>query len=292
MLDVRRLRLLRELSHRGTIAAVAEALTFTPSAVSQQLAALEREAGVALLLRSGRRVTLTPAAVTLVQHTEAVLERLERAESELAAAGGEVSGPLRIGTFPTAARAIVPAALAALAATHPALDPSVREIDPAGVAAALRGGELDVALVHAYDFVPDPPEPGVHTEHLFDEAMHLAAPRAWESPDGDPIGRWHAAPWIVAPPTTRCGAMAVRACQRAGFTPQVRDVVDDFGTALALVGIGRGVALVPELGIDGTHPNVTLTALPMRRATLAACRRGAARHPAVAAFVAAVRAAA
>lgn len=206
MLDVRRLRLLRELSHRGTIAAVAEALAFTPSAVSQQLAALEREAGVALLARSGRRVTLTPAATALVTHADAVLERLERAEAELAALRGTVSGPLRIGTFPTAARAIVPAALAALAAAHPALDPTVREIDPAGVAAALRGGELDVALVLAYDFVPDPAEPGIHVERLYDEAMHLAVPSNWTPSnwapskgapaldDPDPIGRWRDAP--------------------------------------------------------------------------------------------------
>src|SRR6478609_12184915 len=108
MLDVRRLRLLRELSLRGTIVAVAEAMTFTPSAVSQQLAALEREAGVRLLERTGRRVTLTPAGVALVRHAEAVLERLEQAAAELAGAARGPAGPLRIGTFPSATRAIMP----------------------------------------------------------------------------------------------------------------------------------------------------------------------------------------
>lgn len=289
MLDVRRLRLLRELSHRGTIAAVAQALSFTPSAVSQQLAALEREAGVALLIRTGRRVTLTPAATALVIHTEAVLERLERAGAELAAAREGVSGPLRIGTFPTAGRALVPAALARLTAAHPRLDPSVHEIDPADAAEALRGGDLDVALVLAYDFVPLPAETGVHTEHITDERMHLAAPCAWTAPAGDPIGRWSDVAWIVAPPTTHCGAMTVRACQLAGFTPQIRDVVDDFATALALVGVGRGVALVPDLGITTPHPDVTLTPLDMRRTTLLASRRGAESHPASAAFVTALR---
>ncbi|MEJ3655341.1 LysR family transcriptional regulator [Actinomycetes bacterium KLBMP 9759] len=296
MLDVRRLRLLRELHHRGTIAAVAEALAFTPSAVSQQLAALEREAGVALLERTGRRVTLTPAARGLVGHAEAVLERLEQAAAELAATRA-VAGPLRVGAFPTAARRIVPSALAALGVEHPELVASVWEIDPAEVAPAVRGGDLDVALVHSYDGVPDPPEAGIATAPLFAEPMYLAVPRGW-APEGgapeesaDPLARWRDVAWIVAPPTTRCGSMTAGACRAAGFVPQVRHVVDDFATAVALVGVGHGVAMVPELGIEGPHPEVAFTPLPMRRHTSAAFRRGAGGHPAIAAFVAAVRAA-
>ncbi|WEV28879.1 LysR substrate-binding domain-containing protein [Streptomyces sp. 71268] len=175
MLDVRRLRLLRELALRGTIAAVAEALAFTPSAVSQQLSALEREAGVPLLERTGRRVTLTPAGQRLVPHAEAVLERLELAAAELVDARQGLAGPLRIGTFPTAARAILPAALVALADRHPRLEPMLSEVDPAAVADALRAGELDVALVHDYDFVPSLAEPGLATEPLCAEAMYLAS---------------------------------------------------------------------------------------------------------------------
>jgi len=293
MLDVRRLRLLRELAHRGTIAAVAEALAYTPSAVSQQLSALEREAGTALLERGGRRVTLTPAAHTLVAHAEAVLAQLERAAADLAAGRDGPAGPLRIGTFPSAGRAVVPAALAALAAAHPALEPRLRELDPAAVAGALRAGEVDVALVHDYDLVPAAPEPGVETVDLFEEAMFLAAPHALApQPDEHPLRRWRAAPWIVAPPTTRCGAMTVRACEAAGFSPRVRHVVDDFPAVLALVGIGGGVALVPELGVTTADAGVALTPVPMHRRTLAAFRAGAGGGPAVAAFVDAVRAAA
>jgi DNA-binding transcriptional LysR family regulator len=296
MLDVRRLRLLRELAHRGTIAAVAEVLAYTPSAVSQQLAALEREAGVALLQRTGRSVTLTPAARTLVEHTDAVLERLERASADLAAARDGLAGPLLIGAFPSAARAILPAALAALVAAHPRLEPRVREIDPAAVAGALRTGEVDVALVHEYDFVVDPAEPDLDTVAVFDETMHLAAPREHSArrlnpvPDeDDPLRRWCDAPWIVAPPNTRCGIMTLRACEAAGFTPRVRHVVDDFATVLALVAIGDGVALVPQLGISDPGPDVALTPLPMRRRTLAAARRGAGARPAIAAFTDAMR---
>ncbi len=283
--------MLRELSRRGTIAAVAQALAYTPSAVSQQLAALEKEAGVALLERSGRRVVLTPAATALVEHTEAVLERLERAGAELAATRTGPAGPLVVGAFPSAARAVVPAALARLAAEHPGLVPAVREIDPAAVADAVRAGELDVALVHRYDFVAAPPEPGLDTAHLFDEPMFLAAPRDLAPRPGaaDPLGRWRDAPWIMAPPATRCGTMSVRACEAAGFTPRVRHVVDDFATVLALVGIGHGVALVPQLGLVDPAPGVRLTRLAMHRTTLAAYRRGAGAHPAIAAFVRAVR---
>ncbi|MFE5863585.1 LysR substrate-binding domain-containing protein [Streptomyces virginiae] len=309
MLDVRRLRLLRELARRGTIAAVAEALTFSPSAVSQQLNVLEREAGLPLLERTGRGVRLTPAGQNLVRHAEAVLERLEQADADLAEARGGLAGALRIGAFPTATRAIVPAALIALARRHPGLEPMVSETDPAAVAHALRAGDLDVALVHEYDFVPAEPEPGLATEPLYGEAMYLAAP-ATEAPDPsgtrpaevpDPSGgsdqgavlRTHArAPWITATPGTLCHAMTVRACQAAGFTPRVRHQVDEFATVLALVAAGQGVAVVPQLGVTGpADPAVRLTRLLMERRTNLAFRSGAGAHPAVAAFGAALRAA-
>ncbi|WP_030719445.1 LysR family transcriptional regulator [Streptomyces sp. NRRL F-2580] len=298
MLDVRRLRLLRELARRGTIAAVAEALAFSPSAVSQQLSVLEREAGLPLLERTGRRVRLTPAGENLVRHAEAVLERLEQAEADLAEARGGLAGALRIGAFPTATRAIVPAALAALARRHPALEPMVSETDPAAVAHALRAGDLDVALVHEYDFVPASQEPGLATEPLFVEAMYLAAPAGEtpgpaEGPDPGAALRAHArAPWITATPGTLCHAMTVRACEAAGFTPRVRHQVDEFATVLALVAAGQGVALVPQLGVTGpADPAVRLTRLPVRRRTALAFRSGAGAHPAVAAFGAALRAA-
>ncbi|MEU7607439.1 LysR substrate-binding domain-containing protein, partial [Streptomyces sp. NPDC041003] len=246
----------------------------------------------------GRRVRLTPAGENLVRHAEAVLERLEQADADLARARGGLAGALRIGAFPTATRAIVPAALADLARHHPALEPMVSETDPAAVAHALRAGDLDVALVHAYDFVPVPREPGLATEPLYTEAMYLAAPAGGtpEPSEGHDQGaalRTHAgAPWITATPGTLCHAMAVRACQAAGFTPRVRHQVDEFATVLALVAAGQGVALVPQLGVTGpADPAVRLTRLPVRRRTGLAFRSGAGAHPAVAAFGAALRAA-
>ncbi|MGO4456978.1 LysR substrate-binding domain-containing protein [Streptomyces sp. M-16] len=316
MLDVRRLRLLRELARRGTIAAVAEALSFSPSAVSQQLSVLEREAGLPLLERTGRTVRLTPAAQNLVRHADAVLERLERADADLAEARGGLAGALRIGAFPTATRAIVPAALVHLARRHPGLEPMVSETDPAAVAHALRAGDLDVALVHEYDLVPEPPEPGLATRPLYGEAMYLATPAPTTAttpvvpaptapapmdpgappaggPGQDAVLRAHRDdPWITATPGTLCHAMTVRACRAAGFTPRVRHRVDEFATVLALVAVGQGVAVVPQLGVTGpAGPAVTLVRLRMERRTKIAFRSGAGAHPAVAAFTAALRAA-
>ncbi|HEX3789804.1 MAG TPA: LysR substrate-binding domain-containing protein [Pseudonocardiaceae bacterium] len=288
MLDVRRLRLLRELALRGTIAAVAEALAFTPSAVSQQLSTLEREAGVPLLERTGRRVTLTPAGQNLVQHAEAVLERLEQAAAELVDARRGLAGVLRIGAFPTATRAMLPATLTSLARRHPGLEAMVAEIDPADVASALRAGELDVALVHDYDFVPSAAEPGLASAPLCTESMYLVS--TTPMPAGEPaLGHCRESPWITATSGTLCHAMTIRACQAAGFSPRVRHQVDDFGTVLTLVAGGEGVAVVPWLGIADPTPAVTLTRLPIQRRTRIAFRGGAAGHPAVAAAVAALR---
>jgi len=302
MLDVRRLRLLRELAHRGTIVAVAQALAFTPSAVSQQLSALEREAGLPLLERSGRRVVLTPAGQNLVRHAEAVLEQLERATAELAGARRGLTGPLRIGTFPSAGRTMIPAALTALAREHPGLEPMVAEIDPAGVADAIRAGELEVALIHEYDFVASRPEPGLATEGLCTEAMYLASAAAPAGATHLPsagtglagpaaISRCRDAPWITATPGTMCQQMTIHACQAAGFTPHTRHQVDDFTTTLALVAAGQGVALVPQLGLADLPPGVALTQVPLHRRTNIAYRSGAGSHPAVTAITAALRSA-
>jgi len=290
MLDVRKLHLLRELAHRGTIAAVAGALSYTPSAVSQQLAALEREAGVPLLRRTGRRVALTPAGAALADQTEAVLALLEQASAALAASRAGLSGPLRIGAFPTAVRTILPAALVALGRDHPGLELMVTELDPAAVPDALRGGQLDVALVHDYDYVPVQPDPALDTEPLLEDAIYLATPPGDQAAAAEQaISACRGAPWIVGSPDTLCHTMAVRACQAAGFTPRIRHHADDFATVLALVAAGQGVALVPQLGAVDPPAAVTLTPLPTRRRTRIAYRKGTRHQPSVAACVAAIR---
>jgi DNA-binding transcriptional LysR family regulator len=333
MLDVRRLRLLCDLSRLGTIAAVATAHTYTPSAVSQQLSALEREAGVPLLERTGRRVALTAAGRLLVQHGETVLAALERTDAALAAARTGLSGELRIGAFPSAIRALLTPALVTLGERHPALDLLLTELDPADVPQALLDRRLDVGLIQDYDVVPADTDPSLDSVPMLDEAVHLAVPAAADTDlaadlaatatdtglaTADPATATATAPpatakpatataepataaagpgalrdfseagWILASPGTLCHTAAVRLCGSAGFAPRARHRVDDFGTVLALVAAGQGVALVPQLATGHLPAGVHLLPLPTRRRTRIAFRQGAAAHPAVAAFIAAL----
>ena len=285
MIDVRRLRLLLELTRRGTVTAVAEALAYTPSAVSQQLAALEREAGVPLLERTGRRVALTPAGMVLAGYAESVLATLEEASAALAATRDALTGPLRIGAFPSAARVILPPALVALGRDHPGLDLMVTELDPVDVPGALRSGALDIALTFVYDYVPAAPDPALDTEPLLEEVVYLAT----ADPTRTSIEDCGDASWIAGSPGTFCHSLVLRACEASGFTPRIRHYADDFGTVLALVAAGQGVSLIPQLGLTGAPPQVTLTPLASRRRSSIACRKGTRHHPAVAAFVETIR---
>jgi DNA-binding transcriptional LysR family regulator len=285
MIDVRRLRLLLELDRRGTVTAVAEALAYTPSAVSQQLAALEREAGVPLLQRTGRRVALTPAGALLAGYAESVLAVLEEASAALAATRDSLAGPLRIGAYPSAARVILPPALVALGRDHPALELMVTELDPVDVPDALRSGALDVALTFVYDYVPAAPDRALDSEPLLEEVVYLATSDAARTSIED----CRDAPWIAGSPGTLCHSLVLRACEASGFTPRVRHYADDFGTVLALVAAGQGVSLIPQLGLTGAPSQVTLTPLASRRRSSIACRRGTRHHPAIAAFAAAIR---
>src|ERR671920_375500 len=158
MLDLRRLRLLRELSARGTIGAVAEALSYSPSAVSQQLAQLEREAGVPLLERVGRNVRLTAAAQTLVAHTDALLARMEEAEADLEATAEQITGTVRVAAIQSAGLYLLAPALRRLAREHPALRVEVADDEPELTMPTLALGGLDLVLGDEYPFHPRPPD--------------------------------------------------------------------------------------------------------------------------------------
>ncbi len=314
MLDVRRLRLLCGLSRLGTIAAVAQAHSYTPSAVSQQLSILETEAGVPLLERTGRRVTLTPAGRVLVRHSEVVIAALEQTSAALAALSG-LSGPLRIGAFPTAVRTMLPTALVALGRDHPGLELMVTELDPVAVPAALRDRRLDVGLLQDYDVAPDPPDSTLDSVPLLEETVYVAAQQtaAQASLKDATLAGLKDAAWILATPGTLCHTMTLHVCRAAGFTPYARHHADDFATVLALVAAGLGVSLVPQLAAAqaalelslgesamlavrrvnslAAPDGVELTPLPVRRRTRIAYRQGGATHPAITAFVAAMRAA-
>lgn len=283
MLDVRRLRLLRDLAQLGTIAAVAKSHMYTPSAVSQQLAALEREAGIALLARTGRRVALTPAGAVLVRHAEAVLAALEEADAALAAARADLAGPLRIGAFPSAVTTLLAGALVSLGQDHPGLELTVAELDPVAVPDAIREGRLDVALTHDYTIMPSEPDEALDAVPLLEETVFLAVPRGPTHVDP------RSAPWIVGSPGTVCHAVALQVCRADGYSPRIRHHADDFGAVLALVAAGQGVAIVPQLAADRPPDGVRLEPLDARRRTAVVFRQGAGAHPVIAAFVAALR---
>jgi DNA-binding transcriptional LysR family regulator len=293
MLDVRRLHMLRELAARGTIAATAQALGYTPPAISQHLAALERQVGVALLERQGRRVALTPAARLLVDRTERVLAELEAAEAELA--DGEVRGTVRLTAFPTAAATIVPRAMARFAAEHPAAEVTLAELEPEDALPALKVGDADVAVVHSYDFSPRSPDQSVELTLLLEDDIHVAIPA--NHPAAADVVELEALAndrWIAGYLDTACHRVVVTSCRAAGFEPRVVARSNDFRVVLALVAAGQGVALVPRLAVDEVPAGVRLTRAdgpPLRRRVLAAVRTGSAEHPGVAALVRALEAA-
>lgn len=296
-LTVDRLRMLRELDRAGTIAAAARALGLTPSAVSQQLSALEREAGVALIDRADRRATLTAAGHALVDHADRVIDALEAASAELDRARGVVGGPFRIATVPSAAPALVSPVLTALRAAHPDLDLSVLDEEPHRSLDHLEHGTVDVAVVDRYPAAPLALRPDVEVLHLLDEPLLAVLPAghpvlAGGGPDV-PVALAALAgdDWIVAPEEVSCGVAVRQACRAAGFTPRVRWQTDDLLLHLEHVAAGHGVALLPRLAVRRPIPEVEVRPLAppgVHRELLAVTRAAAVTRPAVAAVLAAL----
>src|SRR5262245_3664642 len=208
MLDLRRLRLLSELSRRGTIAEVATAVGYSPSAVSQSLAQLEREAGVALLERDGRRVRLTPAAHGLVAATDRVIAELDAAEAELAAEHETVRGEIVIGAFPSAAAGLVVPAVAELAARHP--DPAcvIREHEPEDGLPLVRSGALDLLVSESYCDVAGAPVGGLEAHRLLSEPLL----RATAAGDVGELASHRDGAWIAGLAGTQFAAALETAC--------------------------------------------------------------------------------
>lgn len=294
MLDVHRLRLLRELQRRGTLAEVARALSYSPSAVSQQLSQLETETGVQLLERVGRGVRLTEQARILVRHTDAVLERLELAEAELAASLTEVSGTLRVASFQSVLLTLVPTALTRLADRHPQLRVAMTQRQPEQAFAGLLTHDFDVVLGEEYAGEPGVAVPGVDEEDLLHDEIRLALPMvgAWSDPRAT-LGDLAGAPWVLDPADSPPGRWARAQCRDAGFEPDVRFDSPDYLLHVHLVETGHAVALLPDLLWTDRDAELQLVELPGRptRRLFTGVRRGAAGHPAVEAFRESLRAA-
>ncbi|MEU0486404.1 LysR family transcriptional regulator [Streptosporangium sp. NPDC006013] len=286
MFDLHRLRLLRELKHRGTLAAVAAALSYSPSSVSQQLSQLEAEAGVRLLEPIGRRVRLTEQAEILVAHTEAVLKRLERAEADIAASLTDLTGTLRVASFQTATLALIPSALNILRDLHPGLRTHVTQMPPETALPALQARDFDLVIAEEYPGNPNPRPAELEQEDLLDDFLRLALPEPADDTDGPTASLRSLAdrPWAMEPEGTAARHWAMTLCRNAGFEPDVRFETTDLLIHLRLVEQGHAVALLPDLVWIGQSPTVTLRQLPRGQRTrriFTAVRRGRSRHPAI-----------
>jgi DNA-binding transcriptional LysR family regulator len=295
MLDVRRLRVLHTVSAYGSVTAAAAALGYSAPAVSQQLAALEREVGMRLTERAGRGLELTPAAMILVGHTDALLARLDAAESDLAALRDQVAGRVALAAFPSAAASFVSAAWAALAGSAPQVRLDLTEMEPEESLPAVLRGQTDVAVAHEYDLLPRPLDPLFERRELLSDPVLLAVPAdhplAAAHPSAAhpsaavpvPLASLAGLPFLAPRDTTSCAEMIQRACARAGFVPRVVARATDFDVLLSLVAAGAGVTLVPALAARRPPPQVRLLrpAEPVTRQIFTVSRRGGDRKPAV-----------
>jgi DNA-binding transcriptional LysR family regulator len=290
MLDVRRMRVLREVAIRGSFSAAAEALAYTQSAVSQQIAALEREAGTVLVERMSRGVKLTDAGRALVLHADVILARLADAEAELDAIAGLRGGRVRLTTFATAGATVVPRAIAEFRRRFPGVELSLEPEEPQDGLARLRAGEADIALT-ILAALDEGPGDDVETHHLLDDPMYLllpadhrlatcARPRLADLADEE---------WMIGA-TGRCPdtAILLRACQAAGFEPRIAFHSDDYLAIQGFVAAGFGVSMIPDLALVAVRDDVVVRSLgarPPLRIISAATLAGSWSSPAKAAML-------
>ena len=291
MFDLARLRLLRELAHRGTMTAVGAAFGQTSSAVSQQLAILEREARAKLLERVGRRVRLTAEGERLAAHADTILQAVVAAEQDLKGAKEKPKGALEICCFPTFAKARLLPAVARMRARYPELRVIIHELESADAIAAVRDGRCHLAIAFAYSLVPQPDVPGLVAYPLSDEAVVLALPKRWRR-ERQPIALKHLAreDWIIGSRQTDDRQLAERACALAGFAPRMTHTIDDYDLMLRMVASGLGVGFVPELALSFSDTKAVVLRSPsgvppLRRRIYALTRATLATAPTVRALL-------
>jgi DNA-binding transcriptional LysR family regulator len=289
-MDVRRLHYLHSLATYGTITAAAEALQITGPAISQQLAALERETGISLVEKRGRLLGLTPAGQLLVRHAGVILGNLAAAEADLTALKDGVTGVLRLAAFPSAARVLVPPTWSAVTRDHEgAVELHLQEMEPHAALSALVRREVDIAIVYTYALVPSDLGAGCEQFPLFQEPVLLAISAegadASAMTPGEPVdlARLRDHRWLTPHPLTSCYEMIRRACGAAGFVPTIAAEADDFGTLMALAAAGAGVAMVPRMAVPDAPAGVSLHPLtqPVTRTVFAVTRLGTGQLPTI-----------
>ncbi len=296
MLNVERLRALHAVAAQGSILAAADSLHVTTSAVSQQLAKLEREVGHPLLEKEGRGVRLTDSGRLLVAHAERVLCLLEAAEAELDAARDTVSGRLTIAAFATSMRGLAPAALASLRVAHPQLTAVLRELEPVDGVALLLKRDVDLAIAQDWENAPLALPEGLSKAPLMDDVADIALPaghrlaRARTVKLDDLAGE----PWITWLEGSICHDWLLHTLRRRGHEPRVAHTASEYATQLALVGAGLGAAVIPRLGRGAIPEGVAIVRSEptLRRQVYAVWRSDATRRSAIRAAVEAFESAA
>ena len=298
MLDVRKLIMLRAVAAEGSIAAAARRLQYTRSAVSQQLSALEAEAGAVLVDRTGNHITLTPAGRTLVEHAERILVELRAAEAALAA-GSEVTGSLRVGIPFREGPQTMSLALTEVRRRFPDLEIKLAPVTDETGPDAVRRDQVDIVIISRYGKAPAPAGNGLREWVLGSDPLRLCVPpdhrlagAAAEGAACD-LAALAGERWVLLPPGTMLGGLVASMCVTAGFQPRAAATVNDVGTAIGLVGIGWGITVAPELTPAGTQAPVArcrIAGVDTVRETVLVVRDGEHTSPAMAAAISAVRA--
>ncbi|UFQ14386.1 MULTISPECIES: LysR family transcriptional regulator [Streptomyces] len=295
MLNLERLRTLDALARHGSVGGAAAGLHVTTSAVSQQMAKLEREVGQQLLAKNGRGVRLTDAGRLLAEHAARILSQVERAQADLEEQRGKAVGELRISAFPTAMRGLLPAALAALRAGHPGLRVGCHEVEPAPAVAAVVRGDIDMAVVLDWYNKPLPIPDGLVKAPLLDDPADVAMPAAHPLADRSEVDLEEFADdeWITWGEGEFCHEWLLLTLRGKGIEPRVAHRAQEHHTQLALVAAGLGVCVAPRLGRDPMP--VGVRAVPVRhrvrRHVYVVWRADADRRPSIRAAVEALRAA-
>jgi molybdate transport repressor ModE-like protein len=292
-LDPRRLAVLAAIARRGTLAGAAAALHVTPSAVSQQLAQLERAVGRPLVDRSGRRAMLTAAGRVLAARAEAIERELAEAERELAAMSGRAAGRVRVAAFPTVIRHLLVPAIDRLAAEHPDVVCSITELEGAPALRELRLGGIDVTITERDAVLGLPSRRQVSVVPLCEDPYRVVVPAGWAPVHG--YGDLADRPWVAGPPSSTTGQVLERLGRERGFTPRLVHACVDYPAVFALVAAGHGATIAPDLalrGIDPAQVRITDLAGAGARRLDAHVTAGRAELPAVEALLAALRSAA
>ncbi|HZG03150.1 MAG TPA: LysR substrate-binding domain-containing protein [Streptomyces sp.] len=296
MLNLDRLRILHAVARHGSVSGAAEGLHVTTSAVSQQMAKLERETGQQLLARNGRGVRLTDAGRLLAAHAQRILSQLELAEADLEAHRGQAVGELLLAAFPTAARGLFPAALAALRADHPQLRVRLQEMEPDTAVPRLMRGDIDLAVVLDWYNRPLSLPAGLAKEPLLDDPADVAMPADHPRAGTGPVELADFADdeWISWPDGEFCHDWLLFTLRGQGIEPKLCHTAGEHHTQLALVGAGLGVAVAPRLGRGPLPEGVAVAPVrhTMKRHVYAIWREDADRRPSIRAAVGALRRAA